>query len=45
MLKGGGQGALVIEVAQPEFGPGKFPLLVFVVLQNSKAEREDHGDM
>jgi len=39
-VEGGRQGALVVEVAQPQFSAGKFPLLVFVVLQNSKAQRE-----
>ena len=44
-VEGGRQGALVVEVAQPQFGPGEFPLLVLVVLQNSEAQREYAGGM
>lgn len=36
-----GEGAFVIEVAEPEFSAGKLPLLVFVILQKVKRQREN----
>lgn len=35
------QRALVVKVAQPEFGPGELPLLVLVVLRREGQKREE----
>ncbi len=39
-IEGRGQSALVVKVAEPQFGPCKLPLLVLVILHKSKNQQE-----